>query len=281
VNPRTGEHSHTLTINGLFRDAILSPDGTQIWATDCEFQELMAIDLSTLTVKCRRNLAADNLMTPFAIKRAGDRLYLSNVTYPILAEFRLGSEELMCHMILNRSIDFHRIGYTSFTEGVYGLDVDPTRGTAMVTVGMLEGRYELGLVEVGLDDFAMRREMRLPSGITIFSLPGAHRVLLPSYYQPKIFEVDLDRWKLVRTIHAAPNIFSLAYDEGRRLIYATSRTTGTLQVIDYNSGRVVREDVIGNKAQPLYDDGDRLFIGSEFGIIEIDLKRYLGAPRSR
>ncbi len=220
-------------------------------------------------------------MMPWAMKRVGDRLYVTSVTPPLLAELRLSREGQTCNMTLNRIIDFHQIGYTPFTDGVYGLDVDPDRGTILVTVGMLEGRYELSLVEIGLDDFAIRREMRLPSGVTIFPIPGTHRVLLTSYYQPKIFEVDLERWELVRTIHAAPNIFCLVYDEGRRLIYATSRTTGTLQVIDYNSGRVVREDVIGNKAQPLYDDGDRLFIGSEFGIIEIDLKRYLGAPRSR
>jgi hypothetical protein len=146
---------------------------------------------------------------------------------------------------------------------------------------MLEGRYAIGLVEIDLDRFAIRRDLRLPSGVTITTLPGMHRALLTSYYYPEIFEVDLDRYELVRTIKAAANIFSLAYDDKRGLIYGTSRSGGVLQVIDYATGKLVREDVIGNKPEPLLMEDDRLFIASRWGIVEIDLTKYTGSSAPR
>jgi hypothetical protein len=276
---RSGERRRAVKYEGLIRDMQASSDGGAVWASDWDYSELTVLDPSTLATRCRLNLAASGLHSPWLIRSLRDRIYLTSQTNPLLAEFKLPPDANPCEATLARSIDFHRIGYLPFTDGVFGLDVDEARGTALVTAGMLERRYQLALVEVGLDDFAMRRELRMPCGVEIARVSDASRVLLPSYYLPAIFEVDVDRWELARTIRAAANVFGLAYDPARRLIYAASRVAGLLQVIDYATGKLVREDFVGNKPEPLLLDGDELYVASRWGVLAIDLSAYVGPPR--
>jgi hypothetical protein len=280
VSPDAAQQRREVVFPGLIRDLAPSADGAAIFATNWDFSELNVLNSGTLAADCRVSLKPDKLDTPWNIMAVGDRLYMTNVTLPLFAEYAISPSNVGCGATLSRVIDFHQMGFTPFTDGAYGLDVDPARGTALVTVGMLDGRYLLALVKIGLDDFRIRRELRFPSGVVIAPVTGTRRVLLPSYYYPVIFEVDLDAWSVVRRIRSAPNIFHLAYDPARRLIYAVSRAAGVLQAIDYDTGKLLREDPIGNKADPLLLDGDRLWIASRLGIIEIDLAQYAGPPRS-
>jgi hypothetical protein len=281
VDERTGEKLVGVRFRGLIRDALVSPDRTALWATNWQSAELVEISPSTLTWDCRVGLNQQRLLTPWSIRIAGDHLYMTNMIPPFLAEFQIPLDGRACGLRPTNLLNFNAVGYAPFADGAYGLDVDLTGRRAWATVGMLEGRYAIGLVEIDLDRFAIRRDLRLPSGVTITTLPGMHRALLTSYYYPEIFEVDLDRYELVRTIKAAANIFSLAYDDKRGLIYGTSRSGGVLQVIDYATGKLVREDVIGNKPEPLLMEDDRLFIASRWGIVEIDLTKYTGSSAPR
>jgi hypothetical protein len=281
IDPRDGRRLRTESFPGLIRATAVHSDLDAIFTANWDYPDLNVLDPRTLATRCSLSLHPDNMVTPWNLRIADDRLYMTNVTLPLFAEYAIPAGRGGCGAKLARIIDFHRAGFTPFTDGAYGVDVDPARGTALITVGMLEGRYLLALVEIGLDDFRIRRELRFPSGVVIAPIAETRRVLLPSYYYREIFEVDLDAWKVVRAIRSAANIFHLAYDPARRLIYAVSRAAGVLQAIDYDTGRLVREDPIGNKADPLLLDGDRLLIASHLGIVEIDLTKYVGPPRPR
>ena len=74
--------------------------------------------------------------------------------------------------------------------------------------------------------------------------------------------------------------FKVAFDSARKLIYASSRITGTVRVIDYATGETLHNLPVGAKSEPLYYDesADALFTGGASGIVQIDLARLLG-PR--
>jgi hypothetical protein len=281
VDDRTGEKRRDVLFKGLVRDMMNGPDGTELWVTDWEYAGLGALDPTTLEVKCRKSLDADQIRTPWNMTAAGGRIYMTTVTYPVLAEFAVPPDGDICKASLTRKINFYEAGLTPFTDGAFAVDVDPARGTILVTIGMTEGRYMLDLIEIGLDDFRVRRTLRFPSGVRILPIPGTRRILLPAYYASRIFEVDLDQWRVTRTIPSAPNIYQMAYDQSRRMIYASSRSAGTLQAIDYGDGRIVRSDFIGNKAEAMLYEGDRLFIATRWGIVGIDLNKYVGPPAAR
>jgi hypothetical protein len=281
IDRRTGQRLQTAKYPGLIRDIAPSPDGSAIWSTNWDYAKLAVVEPATLRARCRLDLSEHKMHSVWSVRPVGNRVYVTSQTYPVFAEFAVPPDNDPCGATLSRIIDFHDTGFTPLTDGAYGLDVDPARGAALVTVGMLEGRYKLALVEIGLDDFRIRRELRFPAGTTIIPIAGTRRVLVPSYYYGEIFEVDLEAWRLVRSIRSAANIFHLAYDPARRLIYGVSRAAGVLQVIDYDTGKLVRQDFIGNKADPLLLDGDRLLFASRFGIVEMDLSKYVGPPAAR
>jgi len=135
----------------------------------------------------------------------------------------------------------------------------------------------VGLVEIDLESFKIMSDLRLPAGTSIFPVEGTKSVLLPSYYYDEIYEVSLTDMEFIRTIEAEASIFSIEYDQKRGLIYATSRTSGHLQVIDYDSGKTLKKVAVGAKPEPLYFDRamDRLYTGSKLGIIQIDLGEFL------
>jgi hypothetical protein len=184
-----------------------------------------------------------------------------------------------CHVTVNRKINFHATGYTRFPDGAFDLHLDRARNRLYVMVGMLDGKYKMGLVEMELSSFKVLRDLRLPAGPTLVAVRGRNTALLPSYYGDQIFEVSLPDMRLVRTIPAAPTITEIEQDEKRGVFYATSRTAGELLVIDDARGEVVRSFAVGAKPDALKLDAaaDQLFLGSARGIFRIDLPRFWSA----
>ena len=274
--------SKQLDVRGLIRDMSLSPDGRSLWGSNWMTGDFIAVDPATLQRTCVADMFQYGLATPwdFIVEPASDRVYLSNVTQPIVAELRVQMDGSACKVTVERSIDFHKVGYTPFTDGAFGLHVDRARDRLYVIVGMLEGRFEMGLVEVQLSTFRILRDLRLAAGATLVPIRGRNAALLPSYYDDLIYEVDLGTLKVTRTLHAAPTIIAIEQDDKRGLYYATSRTTGELLVIDANRFEVLRRYSVGAKPEALGFDAaaDQLFVGGSKGIFRIDLKPFLASP---
>lgn len=265
-----------LNLSSLMRDTIPSHDGEHILGLNWQESTLMVFEKNSFQVKCSISLRPFKLYTPWNFIARGDRLYVTNVTPPRVAEFSFKIGE-RCELSAEKILDFREVGYTGFTDGAFGLMLDVERNKLYVLVGLLEGRYLLGLTEIDPDSFTIIRDIRLPSGVSIFPLEGTDRVLLPSYYFNKIYEVSLREMKRVRTIEADANIFSLEYDGRRELIYAVSRSSGIFMIIDYKSGKILRSVVVGAKSEPLWleKETDLLYIGSKLGIMQIDLEKFL------
>jgi hypothetical protein len=267
-----------LPIPGLIRDLRLSADGRNLWATNWMRGDFLAIDPQSLKPICAADLFRQGMATPwgFVVDRESGLVYMSNVTLPIVAELTVEMQGENCGVKVDRSIDFHATGYTRFTDGAFDLHVDRARNRLYVLVGMLEGRFEIGLVEIELSSFTVLRDIRLPAGTTLVPVRGRDTVLLPSYYGDSIYEVSLPSMTLVRTISAAPTITAIEQDERRNVFYATSRTTGELLVIDDARGAIVRSFAVGAKPDALKLDTatDQLFLGSGRGVFRIDLARF-------
>lgn len=276
IDRKTG-NAYCLPINGLVRDFKFGPGDDLFWATNWENSDFMVIDAKSLDLKCSVDLFRFELATPFNFVVEGDRFFISNVTYPILAELRAAAGEGYCSISLEKAINFHSEGYTNFTDGVYGIHLDREHDRIYALVGMLNGDYLLGLVELRLSTFEILREIRLPSGMTIVPIKGRNSVLLPAYYSDKVYEVSLDTMELVRTIDAEPNLLAMAHDRTRGLFYGVSRASGNLVVINDADGEIVRRLYVGPKPAPFrFDDAaDELLIGSGRGIIKISLASFI------
>lgn len=276
IDRTTGASQH-LTLPGLIRDMQLSPDGSHIWATNWKYADFVTINRDPFEVDCNIDLFELGISTPYSFIIDGDKVYVSNVTYPIVAELYLNTIKGKCSVSLGRKLNFWKETYTQFTDGAFGMHLDRARNRLYVLVGMLEGTDNLGLVEIDLETFTIQRDIRLPTGATVIPVKGRNAVLLPSYYRSEIYEVSTDTMQLVRTIAAAPTIVSIEHDVRRGLFYATSRSAGTLLVIDDASGKTLKRVPVGNKSQPLLFDPitDQLFVGSKLGVFRIDLELFL------
>jgi hypothetical protein len=266
-----------LPVFGLTRDFQLSPDGQYLWAVNWETADFLAIDRESLEIECSMDLFGFHIATPYNFSIDGDRVIISNVTYPILAEVFIKTTEKSCVMQPGRKVDFMEEGYTKFTDGAFGLYHDIERGKIYVIVGMLEGEYLIGLVEVDDQTFEIERDIRLPLGTMIQPVPHRGTVLLPSYYGSEIYEVSLETMQLMRVMESEPNIVSMEYDQRRGLFYGLARGSGYLVVIDDSTGKTIKKIPVGAKPEPLWfsPEEDLLFIGSNAGILQIDLDLFL------
>jgi hypothetical protein len=264
-------------LTGLVRDMNWSPDGRYLWGSNWMTGELIALDPERMESHCVADVFDYGLTTPWNFVFDDGKVYVSNVTQPILAELTLDANG--CGTTLERSIDFHTTGYTPFTDGAFGFYVDRARNRIYVLVGMLGGKFEMGLVELDLKSFTMIRDLRLAAGTGLIPVRGRDSALLPSYYDDSIFEVSLSQMALVRRIRAAPTITAIEQDEKRGVFYATSRTTGELLVIDDARGEVVRRLSVGAKPEALALDAaaDQLLLGSARGVFRIELRQFWAA----
>jgi hypothetical protein len=266
-----------LTTSGLVRDMNWSPDGRYLWATDWTLGDFIAVDPERMQSHCAVDVFRSGLATPWNFVVAGDKVYVSNVSPPIVAELSVQMDGNACRVSVDRQIDFHATGYTRFTDGAFGLYVDQARNRLYVVVAMLDGRYEVGLVEIDLSSFSVVRDLRLRAGgMVLVPVHGRETLLIPSYYGDLIFEVSLPQMAVVRTIRATSTITEIAQDEKRGLFYASSRTSGELLVIDDRRGEVISTFAVGAKPEAMRFDAttDQLFLGSARGIFRIDLARF-------
>lgn len=275
---RSSRFTRRIDLDGLMRDLQPARNGQSMMGLNWMTGDFIAIDMENLEVQCRKDLFPDKLTTPWLFARHEDRLFISNVTPPIVAEYGWPDPEKPCGMYKKHSLDFHEIGFTPFTDGVYGIHVEPEWSRLYAVVGLLEDRFILALVEIDLETFKPLRDIRLRAGTAVFPINGRKSLLVPSYYTSELHEIDLTSMTLVRTIHTDPNIVSLVHDTRRGLFYAVARASGHLQVISDREGRVLRTIPIGTKPEPLAldENTDQLYVGSSLGIIEIDLPKFLG-----
>ena len=262
---------------GLVRDLQPAPDNEHIWGTNWQMATFLSFPKNALDQRTSVKLAPFQINTPWSFACINDKVYISNVTFPILAAFAVEQDRAELTLIPTNSINYFQEGYTAFTDGAFGIFVDPARNRIYNLVGMVGGKYQIALVELDLTTFKILREIRLPAGTTIVPVQGKDTVLLPSYFYRKIYEVSLADMSLVRAIDSEPTIFRLEHDPKRNLLYATSRTTGRLVVIDYPTGQTKKRVAVGANPEALFFDreDDSLYIGSQAGILRIFLPTFL------
>ncbi len=267
-----------IPIPGLMRDLQFAPGRDELWGLNWLDGDFLAIGAEPLAIRCRRDMFGDGLTTPYNMLVDGSRLFVSNVTLPIVAEFGWDNPADPCSLRLRRSLDLHASGFTKFTDGAFGMYLDRDTDRLYVSVGLVADRNLSAIAEIDLATFAVSRDVKLTAGNPIFRIAGRRSFWAPSYYNAEMHEVSLDTMKILRTIPAGPNLVSLVQDERRGLFYGLCRAPGTMQVIDDASGRIIKEVYVGAKPEPLWLDreNDRVYVASGVGILEIDLPVFLG-----
>ncbi|MGB0592030.1 MAG: YncE family protein [Myxococcota bacterium] len=284
----TKEVDH-LHIPGLFRDMQMLEDPYRLWALNWRQADLLLVDPIEFEIACTVDLFAKDIPKPYFMAWHGETLYLTNGTPPRLFELKANvtstsggpwrGGEAQCDFEVVKMVDLHEVGYTPYQDAIhYSYFHAPTR-KIYLSVGILEETYMMGLVEVDVDTFEVTRDLRLPAG-GIFFNESTDTFLLPSFYYDRMYEARRDDLTVIREFPADPRSFKVAFDVARQLIYASSRITGTVRVIDYATGETLHNLPVGAKSEPLYYDekADALFTGGASGIVQIDLARLLG-PR--
>ena len=275
---RRNHGARKVSVPGLMRDICESPDKERIWGLNWMRGDFLVFDKDTLAITCSQDLFKVGMTTPYNMLVDGDRMFMSNVTYPIVAEFVWQDKDNPCTLRMVRSLDFFRTGFTKFTDAAFGMHLDRNRNRLYVIVALIEGRYLGAMVEIDLETFQMTRSIKLTTGNPIFPIHGRDHVLIPSYYTSEIHEVSLITMEEVRTLRSEPNVVSMEHDERRGLFYGLCRAPGLLVVIDDQSGKTIKKVPVGAKPEPIWLDraSDQLFVGSGLGILQIDLKVFLG-----
>ena len=270
--------SQTLPLKGLMRDLQLSPDKTQLWGINWFYGDFHVMSIEPFERQCTQDLFSFGLPTPYNMLVDGNRIFISNVTFPVVSMLTWRNPASPCSLQLEKSIDFYQSGYTKFTDAAFGMHLDKERNRLYVNVSLVEGKYLGALVELDIKTFRILREVKMTTAPPIFPLRGRNHVLIPSYYTSDLHEVSLDEMTIVRTLEAEPNLAALEHDEKRGLFYAISRASGLLVIIQDEGGETIREIPVGAKPEPLWFDRaqDQLFIGSAWGILQIDLPTFFG-----
>ncbi len=272
-----------LRIPGLMRDLQLAPDGSELWGLNWLNGDFLAIGVEPFAIRCQRNIFDLGLTTPWNMLVDDARLFVSNVTHPIIAEFDREDSANSCSLRLRRSLDLFATGFTKFTDGAFGMHLDRDANRLYVSVGLVEERNLTEVVEIDLATFTVSRDVKLTGGIPIFPIAGRRSIWAPSFYNAEMHEVSLDSMKILRTITAGPNLLSLAQDERRGVFYGLCRASGMLQVIDDASGRIVKEVYVGPSPASIWLDvkNDRVYLASGIGILEIELPVFWGEKPAR
>jgi len=290
VDMLTYEVSH-MHIPGLFRDMQLIPgEPDRLWALNWRQADLLLVDPIEFEIACSVDLFEQDIQKPYFMAWDGEEtLYLTNGTPPRLFELKARVEaadggpwkggEAQCSFEVVKMLDLHEVGYTPYQDAIhYSYFHAPTR-KIYLSAGVLEATYLMGLVEVDVDTFEITGDLRLPAG-GIFFNEATDTFLLPSFYYDRMYEATREDLTVLRQFPADPRSFKVAFDSKRKLIYASSRISGTVRVIDYDSGETLHNLPVGAKSEPMYyDEGsDALFTGGASGIVRIDLHKLLG-PR--
>jgi hypothetical protein len=259
---------------GLLREIQASPDGDYAIAVNWQLNDILVYDPVTLATVCKEETSEAAIYTPWGLQVDGDRAFLSNVTPPLVSRLGLSQQNLPCGFQVERSVDLFRSGYIDNTDGVYGLHLDREKNRLYAAVGLFGGQYVTSVTELDTETLEVLGDVKFPGATMIVPIPGSDRVLVPSYYFRKIFEVSLSDLRVTREIRADASTFGLAYDAKRRIIYGVSRVSGKLSIIDDETGATLLQVYVGKSPGGLAVDAkaDKLYLGSGLGLMEIDLK---------
>ena len=284
---RQVDHLH---IPGLFRDMQMLDDPYRLWAANWRQGDLILVDPISFEIACTIDVFAQDIPKPYHMAWDGETLYLTNLNPPRLFETKVTVSKYnggtwrggpaKCDLEIVRMLDFHEIGYTPYQDAAHYSYFHKPTGKIYVSIGVLEDTYLMGMAEVDIHTWEVTGDIRLPAG-GIFFIEETDTFILPSFYYGKMWEVRREDLSVIRELDADPRSFKLAFDPQRRLIYAASRITGTVRVIDYATGETLHRLPVGAKSEPLdYDEEkDVLYTGGASGIVQIKLDELLG-PRS-
>ena len=270
--------AQSLPLSGPLSDYHMAPDNRAVWGIDENSGSLLVADRDPFSVQCTVNLQSARLGRPTRLLVDGDIVYASGPDRPTLSRFVRSGPQDPCSLAENGTVDLSGAGALKVFGGAFFLHLDRAQNKLYALVDLKNSRRRMGLLEIDLQSLALERTALLPKGPRMAVAKGRDHVLIPTTYSGKVIEFSLSEMRVVRTIHAAPRISEIKHDKKRGLFYALCEASGKLLVINDDQGQVVRAIPVGLKARPMeYDEtGDRLFVGSRLGILEIDLKTFLG-----
>lgn len=186
---------------------------------------------------------------------------------------------------LTRSLDLHEAGVTRLHGGGLKLLFDARRDRIVALLGPVDAGDHYALADIDPATLTVVRSLILPMGSTDMTLDAELGVVLvPEGYGDVVHEVDATTWQ-VRRVLAGPRAGSrnIAFDPRRKIVYGLGWGTGVLEATDYATGRVVARLPVGKKpgSLALSPEGERIWVGSALGILEIDAERFLEVGGTR
>jgi hypothetical protein len=239
--------------------------------------DMLVVRKKSFNIERRIDLFRTGIRVPMSMASDENFLYVLSTEPPALARFEKNS------LRPAGTIDFKKQGLTPHSHGAYALALDGENGRAFVQLGVYDFSGKFRLVRLNTGDFKTEAWKDIGTGsILMTALPNKRTVLMYDYYTHRVTEISEDTLTAIRSFEGVTNCRGAEYDEGRNLLYMVGAGLGELAVIDYKSGRKIRNYYIGNKAGALayVPKEDSLFVGSGSGIYRVNLQIFTGMTKN-
>lgn len=247
-----------------------------LMAVDWDRGEFLELDKASFETTRKVDLVEGSRVSPWFFAVSEDRVFISFHEAPILAAYARDSLELLAER------RFRDLGITRFNSGLLKVTYLPQPHRLFAELGMVDSGDTFRILELDPHDLSITRWAVLPEGgLEIIAVPERNSLIAASFFSNRLYEFDLESLNLKRILEGPLNSRNLAFDERRGLLYALAFLPGKLYVLDFESGGHVATVGIGRKPQSMVfrPDTDRLYVGSEDGIYQIELEPFLGAAR--
>jgi len=243
-------------------DAALTPDGSNLLATDYDNRKLLVLDPETLEI--RKTLPTNPFPMFIVIDKAHNRLFVTHEGIGFIIAYGLPG--------------IARIDKRLTFSAPIAAAIDWNSGE-MYAANWL---FPFMLSELDMYDMSVRH-VKFPLS---FAGAGAaldfdrNRVYVSNILSGKVAAVDRETFRSVGRLDALPGVRPVAVDEKRKLIYAGNMMEPYLRVYGYDH-RLLARVYVGRNCRAIYltPKTNRLLAGTALGVLEVRIDMLLKDKR--
>lgn len=256
---------------GIVRHFYTEPRMEDIFALDWVGNNLLIVPKKSFFFKKQINLDSAFSIVPMDLMVAPGHVYIVSSEFPALSKWNRQNWKRM------REVSFRDLKLTSFKSGAWAGSWDPVKHKIFVEIGMVNTKNQFVVAQFDADTLRLEKKINLPEGgLLLYALPSRRRMMLGSFYQPRLIEIDMDSLQVTRTLQGPMTCRGMAYDEKQDLLFAVSFSTGEFHVIRYSTGEKLKSVYVGKKTSSLFwaPETQHVYVGSTEGILRIHIPTF-------
>lgn len=257
---------------GLVRYFHTSDASPFIFALDWIRAEWLEINKNKFKLADSRNILDRTLIVPMNFIVTDKNVFVVSTEYPALTKFQRKP------WTKTAQIHFKKSGLTKFNSGAWIAAYDERKKQIFVEMGMVDLSNAFLVSQIDAETMRVVKTLRLPEGgLELLAIPEKRALILGSFYSNNLYEISMDTLTVKRIITGPLTCRNLIYDSKRKLLYGTSFSMGNFYVMDYETGKTIKQISCGKKPSVMFlsKNNKHLYLGSAAGIFKINLNKFL------